>query len=663
MDSGNLAGHLLTLRPGLLALADAAGRRAALVRRAGRHAAVARRRPGRRGCRAAARRGCRTDLRCRAATRRRRRSRPRGSGSSRSSRRRTTCAARVAGLPVPDAAPTDTRAPRAPGDACVLGRSRSSGSAGCCAEELATLVPARQRSPPARARGDPDAARAGRARGRARDRATDAAGAYRATGAAVRGPGADGVRLPLRPRRATCSPSATTSRSARGDTSYYDLLASEARLASFVAIAQGQVPQEHWFALGRLLTTAGGEPVLLSWSGSMFEYLMPLLVMPAYEDTLLDQTCRAAVERQIAYGRQRGRAVGHLGVAATTRSTRSLNYQYRAFGVPGLGLKRGLAEDLVVAPYASALALMVAPEEACANLQRLAGDGLAGRFGLYEAIDYTPARLPRGQAQRRRALVHGAPPGHEPAVARVPAARTARCRSASRRTRSPGRRSCCCRSASPRRRALHPHSAEALRRPRHPRRAGSAGARAVDPRHGDPRGAAAVERPLPRDGHQRRRRRTAAGRTSPSRAGARTAPATPGARSATCATRRAGEFWSAAHQPTLKRADRYEAIFSEARAEFRRRDGDFESHTEIVVSPEDDIELRRAAHHQPLAHAAHDRAHQLRRGGAGAAGRRRAPPGLQQPLRADRDRARAARRSCARAGRAPGTRRRPGCST
>ena len=100
----------------------------------------------------------------------------------------------------------------------------------------------------------------------------------------------------------------------RLDSSYYDLLASEARLSSFVAIAQGKLPQESWFALGRLLTTAGGEPVLLSWSGSMFEYLMPLLVMPTYEDTLLDQTYRAAVERQIEYGRNRGRAVGYVGI-------------------------------------------------------------------------------------------------------------------------------------------------------------------------------------------------------------------------------------------------------------------------------------------------------------------------------------------------------------
>ncbi len=163
----------------------------------------------------------------------------------------------------------------------------------------------------------------------------------------------------------------------RRDASYYDLLASEARLCSFVAIAQGQLPQESWFALGRLLTTAGGEPILLSWSGSMFEYLMPLLVMPTYENTLLDQTCKAAVARQIEYGRKRGVPWG-MSESGYNMIDVHLNYQYRAFGVPGLGLKRGLAEDLVVAPYASALALMVAPEEACLNLQRLAAEG-AGR--------------------------------------------------------------------------------------------------------------------------------------------------------------------------------------------------------------------------------------------------------------------------------------------
>lgn len=183
----------------------------------------------------------------------------------------------------------------------------------------------------------------------------------------------------------------------RRDASYYDLLASEARLCSFVAIAQGQLPQENWFSLGRQLTTAGGAPILLSWSGSMFEYLMPLLVMPNFANTLLDQTYRSAVKRQIDYGAQTGMPWG-ISESGYNAFDASLNYQYRAFGVPGLGLKRGLADDQVIAPYASVLALMVAPEQACANLQRLTADGFQGRYGMYEAIDYTRARLPRGQS-------------------------------------------------------------------------------------------------------------------------------------------------------------------------------------------------------------------------------------------------------------------------
>ncbi len=183
----------------------------------------------------------------------------------------------------------------------------------------------------------------------------------------------------------------------RLDGSFYDLLASEARLGSFVAIAQGQLGQDHWFALGRMLTYTGGVPALLSWSGSMFEYLMPLLVMPTYDNTVLDQTYKAVVRRQIHYGRQRGVPWGISESGYNTTDAQS-NYQYRAFGVPGLGLKRGLAEDLVIAPYASVMALMVAPEAATRNLERLDADGQTGAYGLYEAIDYTPSRLPRGAA-------------------------------------------------------------------------------------------------------------------------------------------------------------------------------------------------------------------------------------------------------------------------
>src|ERR1019366_6356024 len=176
----------------------------------------------------------------------------------------------------------------------------------------------------------------------------------------------------------------------------YDLLASEARLSTFVGISQGKLPQESWFSLGRLLTNAGGRPILLSWSGSMFEYLMPLLVMPSYKNTLLNQTDEAAVARQIEYGKQRGVPWG-MSESCFNRVDVALNYQYRAFGVPGLGLKRGLGEDLVIAPYACVMALMIAPEKAYENLNTMAEEGFEGKYGFYEAIDYTPSRLQRGQ--------------------------------------------------------------------------------------------------------------------------------------------------------------------------------------------------------------------------------------------------------------------------
>ena len=124
----------------------------------------------------------------------------------------------------------------------------------------------------------------------------------------------------------------------------------------------------------------------------MFEYLMPLLVMPTYDHTLLHQTCRAIVQRQIQYGSQRGVPWG-ISESGYNAVDRNANYQYRAFGVPWLGLKRGLAEDLVIAPYATALALMVDPAEACSNLQRLSKDGREGPYGFFEAVDYTPSRL------------------------------------------------------------------------------------------------------------------------------------------------------------------------------------------------------------------------------------------------------------------------------
>jgi len=178
----------------------------------------------------------------------------------------------------------------------------------------------------------------------------------------------------------------------RLDLSYYDLLASEARLASFVAIAKGDLPETHWFHLGRLVTSVEGMPTLLSWSATLFEYLMPLLIMKSYPDTLLDLTCRMVVRRQVKYASERGVPWG-MSESAYNLVDLHDNYQYKAFGVPGLGLKRGLGDELVVAPYATALASMLEPARAAENLRRLAAAGLDGAYGYYESIDYTHRRL------------------------------------------------------------------------------------------------------------------------------------------------------------------------------------------------------------------------------------------------------------------------------
>ncbi len=180
------------------------------------------------------------------------------------------------------------------------------------------------------------------------------------------------------------------------DPSYYDLLASEARLASFVAIAKGDVPVRHWFRLGRSLTPVDHGSALISWSGSMFEYLMPSLVMRAPEGSLLEQTSRFVVRRQMKYGAQLGVPWG-VSESAYNERDLELTYQYSNFGVPGLGLKRGLSEDAVVAPYATALAAMVDPQAAVQNFSRLAAAGGLGRYGWYEALDYTLSRRPDGE--------------------------------------------------------------------------------------------------------------------------------------------------------------------------------------------------------------------------------------------------------------------------
>ena len=178
------------------------------------------------------------------------------------------------------------------------------------------------------------------------------------------------------------------------DDSCYDLLASEARLGSYVAIAKDDVPTRHWTRLGRSVTAIGGGAALLSWSGSMFEYLMPMLVMRQPTTGLLATTCELAVQRQIGYAAQVGCPVWGISEAGYHARDPQLNYQYSPFGVPGLGLVRGLSNDLVIAPYATGLAAMIAPGAAVENYRELARLGARASYGYYEALDFTRRRLP-----------------------------------------------------------------------------------------------------------------------------------------------------------------------------------------------------------------------------------------------------------------------------
>jgi cellobiose phosphorylase len=376
----------------------------------------------------------------------------------------------------------------------------------------------------------------------------------------------------------------------RPDRSYYDLLASEARLSTFVAIAQGELRQEIWFALGRLLTNVGGEPILVSWSGSMFEYLMPLLVMPTYANTLLDHTYKAAVEAQIEYGRKRGVPWG-VSESGYNAIDVHLNYQYRAFGVPGLGLKRGLGDDLVVAPYASALALMVAPEKACANLERLAAEGLEGKYGLYEAVDYTPLRLPRGQPS---AVVRSFMAHHQ-GMSLLSIAYLLLNRPMQRRFESDPlfqATTLLLQERIPKAMASYAHTSEV---------SGSRPASTVPDtpfRVFTSPNSILPEVQLLSNGRYHVMINNAGGGYSRWNDMAVTRwreDLTCDNWGTFCYLRdvTSGEFWSTAYQPALQQTGNYEVVFSEARAEFRCRKNEFDTHTEITVSPEDDVELRR----------------------------------------------------------------------
>jgi cyclic beta-1,2-glucan glucanotransferase len=375
----------------------------------------------------------------------------------------------------------------------------------------------------------------------------------------------------------------------RKDNSFYDMLASEARLTTFVAIAQGKLPQESWFALGRQLTSQSSSPVLLSWSGSMFEYLMPLLIMPGYENTLLDQTSKAIVQKQIEYGKKRGVPWG-ISESGYNLVDANLNYQYRAFGVPGLGFKRGLGEDLVISPYSSIIALMVAPQEAYQNLKLLKEKGFEGKYGFFEAIDYTSSRLPRRQTY---AVVRSFMAHHQ-GMSFLAIANLLFDQPMQKRFES----------------EVQVKATLLLLQERIPRITAYyspsvhiADTNIVSGTETPMRVINTPNTPIPEiqllsNGRYHVMITNAGGGYSRWKNIAITRwreDSTCDNRGTFCFIRDVDNntFWSSAYQPALQQGENYEAVFSQGRAEFRRRDYSLETHTEIVVSPEDDVELRR----------------------------------------------------------------------
>ncbi|MBY0523380.1 MAG: glycosyl transferase family 36 [Gemmataceae bacterium] len=377
----------------------------------------------------------------------------------------------------------------------------------------------------------------------------------------------------------------------RLDSSSYDLLASEARLASFLAIARGDAPREHWFHLGRALTRVGNQLCLLSWGGTMFEYLMPQLLLRGYPGTLVAESTTASVARQLTYGRERGVPWG-VSESAYSSQYASFDYQYQSFGVPGLGLKRGLAQELVIAPYATALAVMVRPHDALKNLRRLALEGGEGRYGFYEAIDYTRSRLPEG----RRSLVVRCFMAHHQGMSLVALA------------------NCLLDNPMPRRLHAEPmaRATELLLQERVP-----AGVTPVEtPRHDT------LPQAHGREGTHLLSRRL----TTPLTPRPRTHLLSNGnyslmitnagsgfSRCGTLDVTRwredptrdhwgqfcyvrdltAGLLWSAGYQPVCSTPENYEVVFSADKAEIRRLDGKIASHMEVTVCSENCAEIRR----------------------------------------------------------------------
>ncbi len=372
------------------------------------------------------------------------------------------------------------------------------------------------------------------------------------------------------------------------DESSYDLLASEARLASFVAIAKGDVPPEHWFHMTRSLLAVENGLALVSWAGSMFEYLMPSLVMRSPNLSLLDQTCYYVVRRHISYGKERNVPWG-ISESAYNVQNLEMDYQYLNFGVPDLGLKRQSSTDLLVAPYATGLAAMLHPRAAAKNFKKLTGFGASSRYGFYEALDFSPQRLPEG----KKVAVVQSYMAHHQGMLLVSLANVLFDGVVRNRFHSEPR----------------VQTGELLLQERIPRSITTARIRSPEVKSD-------VKKPTP---FVLRRYET------PHDVNPRTHLLSNGHYSVMVTTAGSGfsrwgsasvtrwredavrdnygtyifirdvqkdHVWSAGYQPTGSEPDNYEVDFSEDRAQFLRRDRDIETKYEVVVSPEDDAEIR-----------------------------------------------------------------------
>jgi cyclic beta-1,2-glucan synthetase len=376
------------------------------------------------------------------------------------------------------------------------------------------------------------------------------------------------------------------------DGACYDLLASESCLTSYLAVARGDAPRRHWFQLARPYIRSAGRMGLISWGGTMFEYVMPRLLLRTLPRTLLSEACRTAVASQIQYGQELGIPWG-MSESAYNAQYQDGDYRYQSFGVPELGLKRGLDRDRVVAPYAAALATMIAPHEAIANLQRISREGAEGPFGFYEAIDYTFDRLGRHQ----RLAVVKTYMAHHQGMILVALTNVLRDDLMSRRFHSDPM----VRAAELLLQERIPPKAPLVQAARsstsQASSASSQSGRLLSRRLTTPFTAAPRSHLLSNNRYHVMVTNAGSGYSKCQGLDLTRWRADP-----TCETwgffiyvrdLKTDEIWSGAHQPACRAADEYEVVFSLDKAAFRRRDVDVATTLEITVSPEELAEVRR----------------------------------------------------------------------